>query len=126
MKRKLLTCLVTASFALCASATRAAPPSVEMTWMSIANWYFRIGDERILMDGYVTRLPESLFTPSPTYANDLYAYTKGPGGRRHRLGHQGARRPAGPGQARPAAGRAQPLGPQLGTRPPGPASPGPR
>jgi len=27
-------------------------PKVEMTWMSIANWYFRIGDLRIVMDGY--------------------------------------------------------------------------
>ena len=58
----------------------AAPPSVEMTWMSIANWYFKVGDKRIVMDGYISRLPENLFTPSPVYANDLYAYTKEPAG----------------------------------------------
>jgi len=29
---------------------QAEPPSVEMTWMSIANWYFKIGDQRIVMD----------------------------------------------------------------------------
>ena len=32
-------------------------PSVELTWMSIANWYFKVGDLRIMMDGYFTRLP---------------------------------------------------------------------
>jgi L-ascorbate metabolism protein UlaG (beta-lactamase superfamily) len=58
----------------------AAPPSVEMTWMSIANWYFKIGDKRIVMDGYVTRVPENLFTPSPVFPKDMYTYTKGPYG----------------------------------------------
>ncbi len=56
----------------------AAPPSVEMTWMSIANWYFKIGDKRILMDGYISRVPESLFVPSPVFPKDMYTYTKGP------------------------------------------------
>ncbi|RZL55671.1 MAG: hypothetical protein EOP70_09290 [Variovorax sp.] len=78
MKRTLVNWLATASFAVISSAATAAPPTVEMTWMSIANWYFKIGDQRIVMDGYVSRLPENLFSPSPTYANDLYAYTKGP------------------------------------------------
>jgi hypothetical protein len=80
MKRKLVKFLATASFVLASSAATAAPPSVEMTWMSIANWYFKIGDKRIVMDGYISRLPEALFTPSPTYANDLFAYTKAPAG----------------------------------------------
>jgi L-ascorbate metabolism protein UlaG (beta-lactamase superfamily) len=66
--------------ALAAPGALAAPPSVEMTWMSIANWYFRIGDTRIVMDGYVTRVPESLFVPSPVFPNDLYTFTKGPYG----------------------------------------------
>ena len=78
MQRNLVNWVAMALFALFSSAANAAPPSVEMTWMSIANWYFKIGDKRIVMDGYISRLPESLFTPSPTYANDLYAYTKGP------------------------------------------------
>ena len=79
MKSNLLAWAASASFAaVFSSAAISAPPSVEMTWMSIANWYFKIGDKRIVMDGYVSRLPESLFTPSPTYANDLFAYTKGP------------------------------------------------
>jgi hypothetical protein len=79
MKHKLLAWAAASMVAAAVAApAQAAPPSVEMTWMSIANWYFKIGDKRILMDGYVSRLPESLFTPSPVYANDLYAYTKGP------------------------------------------------
>ena len=78
MKRTLVNWLAAASFAVISSAATAAPPTVEMTWMSIANWYFKIGDQRIVMDGYVSRLPANLFSPSPTYANDLYAYTKGP------------------------------------------------
>lgn len=77
MKRSFSALLATAAVAgLLTAPARAAEPSVEMTWMSIANWYFKIGDERIVMDGYVSRLPESLFTPSADYANDLYAFTK--------------------------------------------------
>jgi hypothetical protein len=78
MKRNLPFLAAAVLAATFAMPVRAAPPSVEMTWMSIANWYFKIGDKRILMDGYVTRLPESLFAPSQVYANDLYAFTKGP------------------------------------------------
>jgi Beta-lactamase superfamily domain len=65
---------------LAACATACAAPAVEMTWMSIANWYFKIGDKRILMDGYITRVPEATFYPPPAYPNDLYAYTKAPFG----------------------------------------------
>ena len=61
---------------LIATAARAAPPTVEMTWMSIANWYFKIGERRIVMDGYITRVPEAQFTPAPGFPNDLYAFTK--------------------------------------------------
>ena len=28
----------------CSASAHAAPPTVEMTWLSIANWYFKIGD----------------------------------------------------------------------------------
>jgi len=58
----------------------AAAPTVEMTWMSIANWYFKIGDKRIIMDGYITRVPESLFVASTVFPKDLYTFTKGPYG----------------------------------------------
>jgi len=54
----------------------AAPPAVEMTWMSVANWYFKIGDKRIVMDGYITRVPENLFIASPVFPKDMYTYTK--------------------------------------------------
>ena len=40
---------------------REGGPSVELTWMSIANWYFKFGDLRIMMDGYFTRVPGKLF-----------------------------------------------------------------
>ena len=81
MKRKLFKFAAAASMAaVLAPAASAAPPTVEMTWMSIANWYLKVGDKRIVMDGYISRLPATLFTPSPTYPNDMYTYTKGPAG----------------------------------------------
>src|SRR5689334_9451418 len=64
----------------CAGTAHAAPPTVEMTWMSIANWYFKIGDKRIVMDGYITRVPESLFIASSVFPKDMYTYTQGPYG----------------------------------------------
>ena len=64
----------------CAAPAHAAPPTVEMTWMSIANWYFKIGDKRIVMDGYISRVPETMFVASSVFPKDLYTYTKGPYG----------------------------------------------
>jgi hypothetical protein len=66
--------------ALLAIPALAAPASVEMTWMSIANWYFKIGDKRIVMDGYISRVPENLFVASSVFPKDMYTYTKGPYG----------------------------------------------
>jgi hypothetical protein len=66
--------------AYASSAAQAAPPTVEMTWMSIANWYFKIGDKRLVMDGYISRVPENYFVPSSVFPKDLYTYTKGPYG----------------------------------------------
>lgn len=52
---------------------------VELTWMSIANWYFKIGDLRIVMDGYISRVPgPPFFVPSVEFPADRYAYTEGP------------------------------------------------
>jgi L-ascorbate metabolism protein UlaG (beta-lactamase superfamily) len=46
-----------------ASLPRAAGPShVDITWLSITNIYYEIGPLRILTDGYITRLPRSLFS----------------------------------------------------------------
>ena len=79
MRRRLIATFALA-FAAGAAPAIAAPPTVEMTWMSIANWYFKIGDTRIVMDGYVTRVPESLFVASSVFPKDMYTYTKGPYG----------------------------------------------
>jgi hypothetical protein len=62
------------------AAASAAGTSVEMTWMSIANWYFVIGDKRVMMDAYITRVPEANFYPPPALPKDLYAFTKTPYG----------------------------------------------
>ena len=78
MKRKVLAAAALVLMSACASAAPPVPASVEMTWMSISNWYFKIGEKRILMDAYITRIPEASFVPSVTFPNDLYTYTKGP------------------------------------------------
>jgi len=84
MNRKLAATALTAAIAIASAwttAASAAPTSVEMTWMSIANWYFKIGDKRIMMDAYITRVPgPPFFFPPKNYPNDLYAYTKAPYG----------------------------------------------
>jgi len=80
MRSKSLASALIALSTACAMPAVAAPPTVEMTWMSIANWYFKIGDKRILMDGYITRVPENLFVPSSVFPKDMYTYTKGPHG----------------------------------------------
>ena len=72
--------LAAAFTSMLATTASGAPPSVEMTWMSIANWYFKIGDTRIVMDGYITRVPASLFVASPVFPKDMYTFTKGPYG----------------------------------------------
>ena len=52
-----------------------------MTWMSIANWYFEFGDTRVIMDGYVTRVPgPPFFVRSPQFPQDMFATTTGPYG----------------------------------------------
>jgi hypothetical protein len=78
-KRPVAAALIACAIASTAPAL-AAPPTVEMTWMSIANWYFKIGDKRIVMDGYISRLPESLFIASSVFPKDMYTYTRGPAG----------------------------------------------
>lgn len=42
-------------------AFAAVPDHVDMTWMSIANMYFEIGDQRIVADGYITRVSQDNF-----------------------------------------------------------------
>ena len=39
----------------------AAPSFVDITWMSISNLYYQLGDLKVITDGYFTRLPENEF-----------------------------------------------------------------
>ena len=80
MSGRLVAVAALACAAAIAAPASAAPPTVEMTWMSIANWYFKVGDKRIVMDGYITRVPENLFVASSVFPKDMYTYTKGPYG----------------------------------------------
>ena len=38
------------------------PKNVLLTWMSVTNWLFEVGNTRILTDGYITRIPEKAFS----------------------------------------------------------------
>ena len=81
MKCKILfsACLVWFPLGAALPALAADAPEVEMTWMSIANWHFKIGDLRIVLDGYISRVPGPPFFYAPkNYRNDQYAYTKAP------------------------------------------------
>jgi len=40
---------------------QAAPDHVDITWMSITNMYFEVGRQKIVADGYITRLPAEIF-----------------------------------------------------------------
>jgi len=47
------------------AATPATSPPithVDLSWLSITNVYFQIGSLDVLLDGYITRIPESAFT----------------------------------------------------------------
>src|SRR3954469_14303713 len=67
------TAAVAAPLARSTSAAADAHTGIELVWASMANWLLRIGGVDILMDGYFTRLPESLFRPGPTGPLDLTA-----------------------------------------------------
>src|SRR5215213_6127251 len=54
-----------------APAAAGGHTGIDLVWASMANWLLRIGGVAILMDGYLTRLPESLFRPGPTGPLDL-------------------------------------------------------
>jgi L-ascorbate metabolism protein UlaG (beta-lactamase superfamily) len=47
---------------LSAAGAAHAADHVDITWMSITNMYFDFGKTRVLVDGYITRLPESIFS----------------------------------------------------------------
>jgi hypothetical protein len=47
--------------AMCTGGAHSAPEHVDITWLSIANMHFAVGDQQVLADGYITRLPSRLF-----------------------------------------------------------------
>jgi len=53
-------CFWLAAFAA-GSLAHAAPDHVDITWMSITNMHFDLGNQQILADGYITRLPQEIF-----------------------------------------------------------------
>jgi L-ascorbate metabolism protein UlaG (beta-lactamase superfamily) len=68
-----------ASFAAGQGDRENEGPSAELTWMSIANWYFNVGGVRIVMDGYITRLPgPPFFVASTDHPADIFAFTQFP------------------------------------------------
>src|SRR6187455_1588281 len=46
---------------LAGAPAQAAPDHVDITWMSITNMYFELGGQKIVADGYITRLPAENF-----------------------------------------------------------------
>jgi L-ascorbate metabolism protein UlaG (beta-lactamase superfamily) len=59
-RRRLVAAVVVASV-LTLPIRGASVDHVTMTWMSISNMYFEIGDLKVLIDGYITRLPPADF-----------------------------------------------------------------
>ncbi|HTE45282.1 MAG TPA: MBL fold metallo-hydrolase, partial [Gemmatimonadaceae bacterium] len=55
-------CIATCAVAFAKPPAR--PDHVDITWMSVTNMYYELGDLRIVTDGYITRLPEKLFIGS--------------------------------------------------------------
>jgi L-ascorbate metabolism protein UlaG (beta-lactamase superfamily) len=53
--------LVGGAAVLCGAHAQAAPDHVDITWMSITNMYFELGGQKIVADGYITRLPQEVF-----------------------------------------------------------------
>lgn len=49
------------------AAQTARPEKVFLTWMSVTNWLFEVGEVRIVMDGYITRIPQDAFS-GPSFA----------------------------------------------------------
>jgi hypothetical protein len=43
------------------------PAEVFLTWMSVTNWLFEVGNSRIVMDGYISRIPQEAFS-GPSFA----------------------------------------------------------
>ena len=53
---------LTACAALCVAGIAHSADHVDITWMSITNMLFEFDKTHVLADGYITRLPESIFS----------------------------------------------------------------
>lgn len=62
MKRLGLAGLALLACNLAGAAGTSGPAHVDITWLSITNMYFQIGERHVLVDGYITRLPQSAFS----------------------------------------------------------------
>ena len=47
-------------------AAQESPAHVDITWMSMANLYYRIGPVGVVTDGYITRIPAAAFYGGPS------------------------------------------------------------
>ena len=56
------------------AAAQPAPQQAQFTWMSIANWLFEVGNTRVVVNGYISRIKESDWTGQGTLGAD---YAKG-------------------------------------------------
>lgn len=59
MRRVLFPALLLA--ALAGGCARPVVDHVDITWLSIANMHFALGEQQLLADGYITRLPAEIF-----------------------------------------------------------------
>lgn len=62
-------------------AEPSKPDRVLLTWMSVTNWLFEVGNSRIVTDGYISRIPQEAFS-SPSFATALPAKPDEPAIRR--------------------------------------------
>ncbi len=56
---------------LASVAAQNGPRFVDITWMSMANLHYQAGDEGIVTDGYITRIPEEAFFGGPSAVTTL-------------------------------------------------------
>ncbi|HTU66560.1 MAG TPA: MBL fold metallo-hydrolase [Steroidobacteraceae bacterium] len=61
-RRRLRAAFIGACAIACLAASAHAADHVDITWMSIANLHLDLGSTRLVADGYITRLPQDLFS----------------------------------------------------------------
>jgi hypothetical protein len=61
MRRAALLLLIGISVVGIALPQRLGPDHVDITWMSISNMFYEIGPLGVIIDGYITRIPQSEF-----------------------------------------------------------------